>query len=246
MARHSRQEIRGFLRLRNRLPLRRAHVFHGVHEAQRDQDHMTQASPKARAKSDRKASKDKIREVFLGRLPTGGVAIEIGVWHGDFSEQILRLIQPEKLYLIDPWATVTEDSHAEAFVGRTEDAKMERIFAKVQARFASQIAAGQVEIIREWSQAALARFAPESIDFAYVDGDHSYEGVKADLAALYPKMRAGGVMAFDDYHRRGWWGDGVIRATNEFLGQYPSNLRIRAIAGAQLAIEKLAPLERDG
>ncbi len=187
-------------------------------------------------------SKDRVREVFLGRLPTGGVAIEIGVWHGDFSRTILDLIKPEKLYLIDPWANVSDESHSEAFVGRTEDGKMERIYSKVQKRYAKEIRAGQVEIIRDWSVPALAGFKPASIDFAYVDGDHSYEGVKADLAALFPKMRLGGVMAFDDYHRRGWWGDGVIRAINEFLGTYPNQLRIRAIAGAQLAIEKIEPM----
>jgi len=207
---------------------------------------MNEAAPKKRAaqgegKAARRMSKDKVREVFLGRLPTGGTAIEIGVWHGDFSEMLLSHIKPEKLYLIDPWANVTDASHSEAFVGRTEDDKMERIYAKVQQRFSAQIAEGRVEIIRDWSVPALAQFEPDSIDFAYVDGDHSYEGVRADLAALFPKMREGGVMAFDDYHRRGWWGDGVIRAINEFLGAYPDRLRIRAIAGAQLAIEKLEP-----
>lgn len=197
-------------------------------------------------KAARKLSKDKVREIFLGRLPTGGIAIEIGVWHGDFSVTLLDMIKPEKLYLIDPWANVTDDSHSEAFVGRTEDEKMERIFAKVQKRFAKEIRTGQVEVIREWSVPALEAFNPGSIDFAYVDGDHSYEGVSADLAALFPKMRVGGVMAFDDYHRRGWWGDGVIRAINEFLGRYPDQLRIRAIAGAQLAIEKIEPLPQEG
>jgi hypothetical protein len=36
----------------------------------------------------------------------------------------------------------------------------------------------------------------------------------------------------------------VIRAVNEFLGRYPRELRIRAIAGAQIAIEKIAPLDK--
>lgn len=199
-------------------------------------------TPKPPSKADRRQSKDKVREIFLGRLPTGGTAVEIGVWHGDFSKMILNLIKPKKLYLIDPWANVTDDSHSEAFVGRTEDEKMERIFGKVQNRFKKHIEAGRVEIRREWSVPALQKFDDDSIDFAYVDGDHSYEGVKADLVALFPKMRVGGVMAFDDYHRRGWWGDGVIRAINEFLGSKPDQLRIRAIAGAQLAIEKIEPV----
>lgn len=198
---------------------------------------------KSKAKAKRRMSKDKVRKIFLGRLPKGGVAIEIGVWHGDFSETILEYIEPEKLYLVDPWENVTEESHARAFAGRTKDGKMELIFQRVQDRYAAEIENGQVEIIRDWSGSALEKFAQESIDFAYVDGDHSYEGVSADLKSLFPKMRVGGIMAFDDYHRRGWWGDGVIRAINEFLGQNSDRLRIRAIAGAQIAVEKLEPLK---
>lgn len=193
----------------------------------------------------RRRSKDDIRKIFLGRLPTAKVAIEIGVWHGDFSGTILEYIKPETLYLIDPWANVTDDSHTEAFVGRTDDQKMERIFQKVQNRFSDEIQKGRVKIVRDWSVSALSKFQDESIDFAYVDGDHSYEGVSADLDALFPKMKTGGIMGFDDYHRRGWWGDGVIRAINEFLGRHPSEIRIRAIAGAQIALEKIGPLEKD-
>ncbi|MEO1638331.1 MAG: class I SAM-dependent methyltransferase [Pseudomonadota bacterium] len=191
-------------------------------------------------KKKRRVSKDVVRRKFLQKLPKGGVAVEIGVWQGDFSPEILEYIAPEKLVLIDPWAHIADDSHSEAFVGRTGTDKMDRIFEKVVARFKPQIDKGQVALIRDFSVPALQKFDNGTISFAYVDGDHSYEGVSADLAALFPKMKAGGIMAFDDYHRRGWWGDGVIRAINEFLGQYPRQLRIRAIVGAQIAIEVLA------
>lgn len=191
----------------------------------------------------RRQSKEKIRQIFLGRLPKAKVAVEIGVWQGEFSGQILEYLEPDVLYLIDPWANVTDDSHSEAFVGRTDDNRMERIYQNVQKRYIAEISQQRVKIIRDWSVQALKQFDKESIDFAYVDGDHSYEGVSADLKALFPKMTVGGIMAFDDYHRRGWWGDGVIRAINEFLGAHPTELRIRAIAGAQVAIEKLEPLK---
>jgi cephalosporin hydroxylase len=154
------------------------------------------------------------------------------------------LIAPEKLVLIDPWAHIEDDSHAEAFVGRTGKTKMDRIFDGVVKKFETEIAAGQVALIRDFSVPALAQFTDQSISFAYVDGDHSYEGVSADLAALFPKMKRGGIMAFDDYHRRGWWGDGVIRAINEFLGAHPRDLRIRAVVGAQIAIEVLDPSDQ--
>lgn len=193
----------------------------------------------ANKKKNRKRAKDAIRRTFLSRLPKGGLAVEIGVWHGEFSSVILEMMEPSQLFLIDPWRHIVDGSHSTAFVGRTENDKMERIFKKVTSNFEAEIEAGRVGIIRDFSVPALALFEDASISFAYVDGDHSYEGVSGDLEALFPKIKPGGIMAFDDYHRRGWWGDGVIRALNEFIGKYPRNLRIRAIAGAQIAIEKI-------
>ncbi len=201
----------------------------------------SQKKPKADKATKRKNSKEAIRRTFLSRLPKGGLAVEIGVWQGEFSPTILKLIEPSQLFLIDPWKHIGVESHTTAFVGRTEDEKMEAIFQKVVKTFEAEIEEGKVGIIRDFSVPALELFDHESISFAYVDGDHSYEGVTADLAALFPKIKPGGIMAFDDYHRRGWWGDGVIRAVNEFLGQHPRELRIRAIAGAQIAIEKIVP-----
>ena len=58
---------------------------------------------------------------------------------------------------------------------------------------------GHYEVVRELSLAAAAKFADESLDFVYLDADHSYESVKADLNAWNPKIRTGGLFAGDDY-----------------------------------------------
>lgn len=193
-------------------------------------------------KKNKRKAKDAIRRTFLSRLPKGGIAVEIGVWHAEFSPTILELIEPDQLYLIDPWKHIEVDSHSTAFVGRTKDEAMEKIFNKVQKNFAAEIEAGKVSLIRDFSVPALELFDNESISFAYIDGDHSYEGVAADLEAIFPKIKMNGIIAFDDYHRRGWWKDGVIRAVNEFIGSHAQEVRVRAIAGAQIAIEKIKPL----
>ena len=39
----------------------------------------------------------------------------------------------------------------------------------------------------------------EGIDFAFVDGSHTYDGAMYDIAAIFPKMRSGAVMVIDDY-----------------------------------------------
>lgn len=40
--------------------------------------------------------------------------------------------------------------------------------------------------------------AGRSIDFLYLDGDHTYEGVKQDYEMYSPLVRSGGIIGFDD------------------------------------------------
>lgn len=51
------------------------------------------------------------------------------------------------------------------------------------------------------------------INVIFIDGDHSYEGCRADIDAWYPKMARGGVMLFHDCDATS---PGVVRAVAEF------------------------------
>jgi 23S rRNA U2552 (ribose-2'-O)-methylase RlmE/FtsJ len=59
-------------------------------------------------------------------------------------------------------------------------------------------------------------FAGE-IDVLFIDGDHSYEGCKADIDAWYPNMAEGGVMLFHDCDESS---PGVVKAVKEFVEKY--------------------------
>ena len=66
-------------------------------------------------------------------------------------------------------------------------------------------------------------FGKEKIDFAFIDGDHSYEGVKADFLQYGPLVRPGGVIAFHDILPRPDLPTiQVDRFWNEIRGQYES------------------------
>lgn len=191
-------------------------------------------------KNRRKQNQDikaQVRRQILRRLPKGGLCAEVGVWRGDFTRMILNQVVPDKLVLIDPWMNFEE--RADAFDGQTKDDEFESIYKSVCSKYSNEIASGQVEVRRSLSVPAFETMEKDSFSFVYLDGDHSYEGVKADLDAVFPLMKQGGVIMLDDYHRRGWWGDSVIRAANEFLGKNAADLRVWAMRGAQLAIEKL-------
>lgn len=182
--------------------------------------------------------KDVIRRKVLGKLNGVKTIVEIGVWRGRFSEVLLEEMKPEKLYLVDPWLSTPDSDSDDALTDQKNAAEMEAIFQSVQNRFSAQIEAGQVEIIRDLSARALPQFADGSIDLVYIDGDHSYDGVAIDLSLAYQKVRSGGFIMLDDYHRRGWWGDDVLRAVHNFIGAHANDIRIHSVVGAQIALSK--------
>ena len=74
---------------------------------------------------------------------------------------------------------------------------------------AEQHLEGYISIIPDYSQNVLARWDCGSIDLLYVDGEHSYEGVKRDCEWM-AHVKPGGYVIFDD------WMDGVAQAVTEY------------------------------
>lgn len=50
---------------------------------------------------------------------------------------------------------------------------------------------------------AAKKFRDDSVDFVWIDADHSYKGVKDDIAAWWPKIKRGGAMGGDDFPMAG-------------------------------------------
>ena len=73
-----------------------------------------------------------------------------------------------------------------------------------------------MHVSRMRSPDAAAQLEDACLDWAYIDGDHTYEAVKADLHAYWRLLKTGGLLAGDDYGLAGWWEDGVTRAVDEF------------------------------
>ncbi len=159
------------------------------------------------------------RAFLAEELPKATVGAEVGVFSGDFSAHLLRVVEPQRLHLIDPWVSVDDQLRRWSLYGAgvRSQADMDQLDAGVVSRFAGQIAGGRVVVHRAPSHAALAAMPDRSLDWIYIDGDHSYEAVIADLRLSLAKVRPGGFICGDDYLPGGWWRGGVIRAVHEFL-----------------------------
>ena len=68
----------------------------------------------------------------------------------------------------------------------------------------------KVEVLREVSDIARNLIPDGSLDFVYIDGDHTAKGVILDLLIWLPKVRCGGLVLGDDYmDNMDYWGLGI-------------------------------------
>src|SRR5262249_3270874 len=67
------------------------------------------------------------------------------------------------------------------------------------------------------SQMAARLFDPGSVDFVFLDGDHSEKAVREDLQTWYPLIKPGGILGIHDYSNPDF--PGVESAVDRFLEQ---------------------------
>ena len=140
-----------------------------------------------------------------------GVIVEVGVASGCFTEQILATWPTcSRLFAVDCWG---------AFDGNhITDEDQEQRFKQVVEKFASH---SNVTIVRKYSREAAVDMPNESVDFIYIDADHSHAAALLDLQSWLPKLRRGGIMAGHDYYD----GCGVKSAVAEFCAENGIDVR---------------------
>ncbi len=118
---------------------------------------------------------------------------EVGIWSGEFSEVLLSNIKKiEKYILIDPWRSLP----AWNTPSNVSDIKFEKIRDEAMARTAPF--KSKVVEIRDTTKNAKNKIENASLDFVYIDGDHTLRGITIDLHSMLPKVKAGGLIGGDD------------------------------------------------
>jgi len=126
--------------------------------------------------------------------------VEIGVDKGEFAVHFLQNTKIKKYFCIDTW----QDNFGSDHVRKGCDGKYFDNNGNVRYNQASNnlkkyIDENRAVMMRMTSTQAALYFKKETIDFCYIDGDHSLEGVYADIKAWLPKIKVGGIIAGHDY-----------------------------------------------
>jgi len=176
----------------------------------------------------------KPREYVLEHIPKNSVGAEIGVHLGNFSTKIINSASPKLLYLIDPWKTFDDEKYKDSWYGsKTTQEEMDERYHTVVKKFQKN----NVKILRNFSLEAAKEIPDNSLDWVYVDGDHSFEGSYNDLNTYYDKVKKGGFIYGDDYNIDKWWNTGVVDALHKVL--YEKKLKIVFLLGNQFCCKKL-------
>ena len=128
----------------------------------------------------------------LGLRAAGKQGLEVGVWQGGFSRMQLQG-GSHTLHLVDSWRHLP--SWNKPF--NVDDETFEANFAMV--RRLSDAFGERAVLHRNTSLEAAPAFADHSMDYIYIDGDHTVAGVVADCLLWWPKLKPGGVFFGDDY-----------------------------------------------
>lgn len=157
---------------------------------------------------------------------------EVGVYRGQLSEILLGSFPHLFLTLVDPWRAhiapprgIRGDDWLQYDQGKWDD-----IYADVLNRIGPTTS--RCRVMRMLSDQAAMQIEDKSLDFVYIDADHTYESVRQDIQLWLPKAKR--LIFGHDYggknDRMGVWG--VKRAVDEAFGD-----RVQIRAGLIWAVE---------
>lgn len=130
---------------------------------------------------------------IVGKAHTKPVCAEVGVYRGQYARRIYDALNPLSLALIDPWGAFNDGKYTD-YPKNDRDA-WDRMFHRVSNSLGTLPG---VSLIRGLSIPTAALYPDAMFDFVYVDADHAYDSVKADLLAWLPKVRPGGFIGGHD------------------------------------------------
>lgn len=166
----------------------------------------------------------------------GALFVEIGCWVGKsviyLASKIRDLNKNAIVWAVDNWKgascdgldkTCLEKAAAglplyDEFIGNVDKCGVKNIIKSFRPG----------EVPDPVSSEAAKQFADQSCDLIFIDADHSYEAVKRDVLAWYPKLKPEGILAGHDSNR-----DEVQNGVKDALAQLnaPGKMTVPVYAG---------------
>ena len=168
---------------------------------------------------------------LLGRMmrersPTG-VGVEVGVHRGDYMSVLLREWPGAKIVGFDHWCVPKGyEEQAKTLSGGAKTRSEDFAEAKLKLRRYRE----RAHLIQDVSPECSRMFNDESLDFVYLDADHTRPGVDNDIRVWWRKLKPDGVLAGHDFlmpgEPDGGWGTYVQPAVMEHAALHGKDVHL--------------------
>jgi predicted O-methyltransferase YrrM len=148
---------------------------------------------------------DQTFDFLINSIPDNGIFLEGGAWLGQSStylcDKIQSLSKNINVFILDTWQGSKDELTTSHKLATTTD---------IYNIFLENMGTRKFTPLRMSSLEGASKFENESLDVVFIDMCHTYEDVKQDIEAWYPKVKNNGYIAGHDYN---WIG--VSKAVNE-------------------------------
>ncbi len=157
--------------------------------------------------------------------------LEIGIFKGDFFDFIINNCKPAQIDGVDLFEGVTYSGNADG--NNLEYYDIGKAFIELSNKYSDK---PSIKLHKSDSNAFFKNVENNYYDIVYIDGDHSYEGVKRDLENAFTKVKNGGYIMGHDYEMNmakahNIYNFGVKRAVDEFCKTHRQHLIAKAMDG---------------
>ena len=124
------------------------------------------------------------------------IIVEVGAWKGFTTIYLAQAVRPlgGKVFVVDHWRG-NEDTWSQQTASEGE------IYAEFKANISHFGVSDLVHALVMDSQTACSIFADGMANLVFIDADHRYEYIKADILGWLPKVKVGGILCGHDCER---------------------------------------------
>jgi predicted O-methyltransferase YrrM len=158
--------------------------------------------------------------------------LEVGAFYGANVISVAGsygLHKDSKLYCIDPWEDYEDYPEYKG--------EQENTYSAFLNNINNCGVVDKVNVIRGYSNIEIPKFEDSFFDIIYLDGNHEPDYVLEDAVLSFRKLKAGGILIFDDY---GWRGpDLTTRGIDAFISGYHKRIEYLGEQETQVFVKKI-------
>lgn len=135
---------------------------------------------------------------LLNLVDRGCKMVELGVFRGEFAKDIIQIVQPSELFLVDIWDGEMGSGNKDGD-NYVKVADMKSVYLSL---FHQTKPYSNIHVVRSDTISFLKSCQENYFDAVYVDADHSEQAVYNDIVESFRVIRPGGFIMGHDYHHQ--------------------------------------------